>query len=147
MSDQKRRTEIATGTPNIGNSFTDIEFDHGTAVNIHGLRVEFIGEPQDADANAHGVIGVYVLPAGVIQNSDLPVALGTFGNEDFAPYLWGIGLWAATNQTPAKWVFAPSTSRTLQRGGRVVVDLRIEGMSAGLLRQATLITCFTSVPK
>ena len=144
MAKSKRRIEIATGTPNIGNSYTDINFDKGQVVNVHGLRVEVVLEPQDADANANGVIGVYVLPGGVIQNSDLPTTLGTFGNEDSAPYLWGMGLWTASNQTPYKWEFTPSTTRNIQAGGRIVVDLRIEGMTAGLMRQTTLVTCFTT---
>ena len=144
MAKSKRRTEIATGTPGIGNSFIDIAFDKGQVVNVHGLRVENTIEPQDADANANGVIAVYVLPGGVIQNSDLPTTLGSFGNEDFAPYLWGIGLWVASNQTPSHWEFNPKTTRNVQAGGRIVVDLRVEGISAGAVRQSTLITCFTS---
>ena len=140
----KRRTEIATGTPGIGNFFIDLEFDKGQTVNVHGLIVTNLIEPQDADANANGVIAVYALPGGVIQNSDLPVALGDFGNEDFAPYLWGIGIWAASNQTPSHWEFKPKTSRNIQSGGRIVVDLRVNGLSAGLVRQTTLLTCFTT---
>ena len=140
----KRRIEVATGVQGIANAFIDMEFDHGTAVNIHGLRVDVKMEPQDADANANGIIGVYVLPGGVIANSDLPTTYGSFGDEDTAPYLWGIGPWMASNQTPDHWSFYPKTSRTMQRGGRIVVNLRMEGISAGLLRQNTVITCFTS---
>ena len=144
MAKNKRRTEVATGTPGIGNSFIDIDFDKGQVVNVHGFRVEVNLEPQDADANANGIIGVYVLPASVVQNSDLPVAIGDFGNEKFAPYLWGIGLWMASNQNPGKWEFAPKTSRNIQAGGRIVVDLRVQGLTVGLMRQTTLITCFTT---
>jgi len=144
MAKNKRRTEIATGTPGIGNSYIDIAFDNSTEVNVHGLRVEVDLEPQNADANANGVIAVYVLPGGVIQNTDLPVALGSFGDEKFAPYLWGIGIWMASNQTPAHWEFTPKTSRNIQRGGRIVVNLRVEGITGGLMRQTTLITCFTT---
>ncbi len=140
----KRRTEVATGTPGVGNSFIDINFDSGTAVNIHGFRAMIALEPQDAGANANGAIGIYVLPGGTIQNSDLPVAYGTFGNEDFAPYLWGMTPWIASNETPTLWEFAPKTSRNMQRGGRIVLDLRVEGISAGLVRQNSMLTCFTS---
>ncbi len=143
MVKSKRRIEIGTGTTGIGNSFVDIEFDKGQVVNVHGFRMEILLEPQDADANANGVYGVYVLPGGVIQNSDLPVTLGTYADEGTAPYLWGIGVWAASNQTPKHIEFAPKTTRNVQAGGRIVVDLRVEGITAGILRQTTLITCFT----
>jgi len=144
VAKDKRRTEIASGAVGISNSFIDMNFDKGQVVNVHGLRVEVALEPENADANANGVIAVYVLPGGVVQNSDLPTTLGTFGNEDVAPYLWGIHVWAAANQTTHQWLFAPKTSRNIQAGGRVVVDLRVEGISAGLVRQLTLMTCFTS---
>ena len=144
MAKSKRRIEIATGTPGISNSFIDIEFDKGQVVNVHGFRMEQVIEPQDQDANANGVTAIYVLPGGVIQNSDLPTTLGTFGDEGTAPYLWGIFPWVASNQTPSHYIFEPKTSRNIQAGGRIVVDLRVDGLSAGLVRQTTCITCFTT---
>jgi len=144
VAKSKRRIELATGVPGIGNSFIDIDFDKGQVVNVHGFRMENIIEPQDADANANGIIGVYVLPGGLVQNSDLPTTLATFGDEDSAPYLWGIIPWAASNQTPSHVVFAPKTTRNIQAGGRIVVNLRTEGISAGNVRQTTVITCFTT---
>jgi len=144
VAKDKRRVEIASGAVGISNSFIDMDFDKGQVVNVHGLRVEVALEPENADANANGVIAVYVLPGGLVQNSDLPTTLGTFGDEKSAPYLWGIHVWAAANQTVHEWLFAPKTSRNIQAGGRVVVDLRVEGISAGLVRQLTLMTCFTS---
>ncbi len=144
MAKSKRRIEVATGTPGIGNSFIDIAFDKGQVVNVHGFRLDTVIEPQDADANANGILGVYVLPGGVVQNSDLPVTFGDFGNEDTAPYLWGIMPWAASNQTPDHIKFYPKTTRNIQAGGRIVVDLRMQGISAGLVRQSTVVTCFTT---
>ncbi len=143
MAKSKRRTEVATGTTGIGNNFIDIAFDKGQVVNVHGFRMEMILEPQDADANANGILGIYVLPGGVIQNGDLPQTFGDFGNEDVAPYLWGIMPWAASNQNPSTLKFAPKTTRNIQAGGRIVIDLRVDGISAGLVRQRTVITCFT----
>jgi len=140
----KRRIEVATGTSGIANSFIDIDFDNGTAINIHGFRAMVAIEPENADANANGIIGIYVLPGGLVQNSDLPTFFGEFGDEKTAPYLWGVVPWAASNQTPFHWEFAPKTSRNMQRGGRIVVNIRADGISAGLIRQGTVITCFTS---
>jgi len=136
--------EVATGNPGISNNFIDMAFDKGQAVNIHGLRCENIFEPEDADANANGMWAVWVLPGGVVQNTDLPSSFGQYGDEDFAPYLWGMGPWAATNQTPAHIVFAPASTRNMQSGGRIVFELSISGVSAGLVRHRTTITCFTT---
>jgi len=140
----KRRLEVATGAPGVSINYIDMDFPSGTTVNIHGFRAEVALEPQNADANANGMIAVYVIPGGVIQNSDLPLTYGAFGNEDAAPYLWGMSPWVASNQTPYHWTFEPKTSRNLQRGGRIVLVLRIEGVTSGAVRHNTMITCFTS---
>ena len=140
----KKRLEVATGAVGISNSFIDMDFAKGQSLNIHGLRVMVSLEPQDADANANGIIGVWFLPGGVIQNSSLPNTYGQYGDEDHAPYLWGYAPWTASNQTPFNFEFAPKTSRNMQAGGRIVVSIRVEGISAGLVRQNTTITCFTS---
>jgi len=141
----KRRVEVATGTSGAGaTNFIDMDFEKGQTVNIHGLRVEVILEPEDADANSTGIWAVWVLPGGVITNSDLPAAFGDFGNEDFAPYLWGIGVYAATNQTPGKINFEPKSTRNMQSGGRIVLELVTAGVSAGQVRHREVITCFTT---
>ena len=121
-----------------------MEFEKGQTVNLHGFRMEWILEPEDADANANGTWAVWVLPGGVIQNTDLPSTFGEFGNEDFAPYLWGIGVWACSNQTPTTINFAPASTRNIQTGGRVVLQLFVNGLSAGLIRHRGVLTGFTT---
>ena len=141
----KRRIEVSTGAAGLSNNFIDIEFDKGQSINIHGYRCMVTIEPEDADANANGMIAVYVLPGGLIQNADLPSNLGEFGDDDtLGAYTWGITPWAASNQTPFKWEFAPGTSRNMQAGGRIVLVIRIDGQSAGQTRMVTAQTCFTS---
>jgi len=135
---------VATNNPGVSVSFIDMDFIEGQAVNIHGLRCETSLEPENADANANGMWAVWLLPGGVIQNSDLPATFGAFGNEDFAPYLWGMGPWIASNQTPTNIIFAPKSTRNIQNGGRVVFEILINGVSAGLVRHNTMITCFTT---
>jgi len=143
----KRRIETSTGAVGVSTSFIDVEFDKGQVVNVHGYRAMVAIEPQDADANANGIIAVYRLPGGLIQNADLPNGIGAFGDEDTAPYLWGIVPWVASNQTPFHWEFAPKTSRTIQSGGRIVLDVFVAGISAGLARINTVQTMFTSAVK
>ena len=143
----KRRVEVSTGTPGISNNYIDVDFDKGQVVNVHGYRAAVAIEPQDADANANGIIAIWRLPGGVIQNADLPNSYGQFGDEDWAPYLWGLIPWACSNQTPFHWEFAPKTSRTIQSGGRIVLHVLINGLSAGLARLNTTQTMFTSAVK
>ena len=143
MAKSKRRVEVATGTSAIASNFIDIAFDKGQSFNVHGFRVESIQEPENADANANGIWAVWVLPGGVIQNADLPQTFGEFGDEKWAPYLWGIGVWASANQTSNHVLFAPMTSRNLEAGSRIVFQLRVNGVSAGLVRHNESITCFT----
>jgi len=136
--------EVATGQAGVALLYIDIAFDKGQAVNIHGFRAESAIEPEVGDANANGLWAVWVLPGGVIQNADLPQTFGNFGNEDWAPYLWGYGPWVATNQTPAQIMFTPKSTRNMQAGGRVVFQILINGISSGLARHNETLTCFTT---
>ena len=137
--------EVATGTSGAAaNNFIDMDFEKGQAVNIHGFRVEAIVEPENQDANSTGFWVVWVLPGGVIQNSDLPTTFAEIGDEKFAPYLWGSGVYAATNQTPAWMGFSPKSTRNMQSGGRLVFQLGTAGVSAGLVRHREILTCFTT---
>jgi len=139
--------EVSTSAPGISHNYIDVDFVNDTVVNCHGYRAQVAIEPQDADANANGIIAVWVLPGGVIQNADLPTNYGGFGDEDFSPYLWGMVPWTASNQTPFHWEFAPNSSRNMQRGSRIVLHVFIQGMSAGLARLNTTQTMFTSQVK
>jgi len=121
-----------------------MDFVKGQTVNIHGLRVDWIFEPEDADANFNGIWAVWALPGGVIQNADLPQSFGDFGNEDFAPYLWGMGPLAGSNQTPDHVLFNPKSTRNIQSGGRIVFEFLLVGISAGLVRHRGVISCFTT---
>ncbi len=126
--------EVSTGTAGISNSFIDMQFLDDAMVNLHGYRAEFMVEPQDADANANGIWAVWVLPNDVIQNSDLPSTFGEYGNEDRSAYQWGMGVWGATNQTPFHLEFAPKGTRNMQRNSRVVLSIRVDGITAGVAR-------------
>jgi len=140
----KRRVEAASGQSGVAVLFIDMAFEKGQVVNLHGFRAEFIMEPEDADANANGAWAVWVLPGGIIQNGDLPQTSGQIGDEDHAPYLWGTGVWAGSNQTPSHTLFAPKSTRNIQAGGRVVLEIIASGVSAGQVRQRSVLTGFTT---
>lgn len=149
MNSQRRRistTTDANGNLNsIGSDNLEIEFDETNVTNLHGLRYCFSIEPENADANANGFWAVFCLPAGVIQNSDLPATIGTLGDESkWSPYLWGLGCWTASNQAPFHLEFNPSTSRNCQMGARVFAYVIKEGISAGNVRIIQTLTGFTN---
>jgi len=148
MAKDKRRLEVSTSNPSGGsNNFIDLEFLDDAMVNLHGYRMEVDTEPQDADANANGIWAVWVLPGNVVQNSDLPTTFGAFGDEKYTQYLWGYGLWMSSNQTPSHREFAPKTTRNMARDSRVVLQILVNGLTAGNLRINTIQTGFVSSVK
>ena len=148
MTPQRRRIGADTGSNNTLNSnsadFVEIKFDETDSVNIHGLRYCFSIEPENADANANGFWVFYCFPGGILSVNDMPSTFATLDNEDFHPYVWGIGCWTASNQAPYHYEFTPSTSRTCQKGSRVVGVITKTGVSAGNVRINQTLTCFTS---
>ena len=114
-----------------------MEFENDAMINLHGYRAQASLEPQDADANCNGIWAVWVLPNRTIQNSDLPTTYGGFGDEVRSQYLWGYGPFNASNQTPTIFEFAPKGTRNMARESRVVFQIFIQGVSAGLVRLNT----------
>jgi len=121
-----------------------MDLDDADAVNFHGLRYCVSIEPEVGDANANGFWAVWCLPGGIIQLADLPNTFGEIGNEDSAPYLWGVGCWTASNQSTFSEVFAPKTSRNCQKGARIVARTLISGVSSGNVRINAILTGFTT---
>ncbi len=128
-----------------GNHYNTMLFDETDAINFHGMHTCFSIEPENGDANANGYWVVYCLPAGVIDTTDLPDSSADFlaPPDEFLPYVWGIGCWTASNQAPFHLEFSPSTSRTCQKGGRVILQIFQAGISSGNSRVISTITGFT----
>ncbi len=130
--------EVTSSAPGAAsNNFIDLQFLNDAMVNLHGYIAQFAIEPQDADANANGIWAVWVLPNDTITNSDLPTTYGEFGNEDRSAYMWGYGPFTASNQTPYHMLFTPKGTRNMQRNSRVVLQIFIQGLSAGVARLNT----------
>ncbi len=143
MKTQRRRLDAESIASGIGQTFAEIAFNETDAVNFHGMHYCFSIEPENADANANGFWVVYCLPGDVISSSDLPQSFAQLDNEDFLPYVWGVGCWTASNQAPFHYEFAPSTSRNCQKQARILCVVAITGISAGLARVNQTITGFT----
>ena len=144
MKSQRRRLEAETSSSGVGTqSIATLTFDETDVVNFHGMHYCFSIEPVNGDANANGWWVLYCLPAEIIQAADLPQSFADLDNEDFLPYVWGVGCWTASNQAPFHYEFQPTTSRNCQRGARVLGVINIEGVSAGNVRVNQTITGFT----
>jgi len=145
---QRRRLDAETYSNTTLNSRADkaeIELDESASVNVHGLRYCGSIEPENADANANGFWLLLCLPAGIITpTTQMPGSFAELDNENFLPYVWGVGCWTASNQAPYHFEFAPRTSRTCQKGARIYGYICKTGISAGAVRLNETLTFFTS---
>ena len=145
MNTNKRRVETITNQNAAASQLNlSMALDDADAVNVHGILACLSLEPENADANANGSWALYCIPGGVIQNSDLPSTIGGLGNEDSAPYLWGLGCWVASNQGPFNLQYRPKTSRNCQKGARILLRITFDGVSAGLVRANLVLSAFTT---
>jgi len=145
MKTQRRRLDAGSDAAVLnGTETVEITLDESDAVNFHGMHYCFSIEPENADANANGLWILFCLPAQLIPLADLPNTFAELDNEDFLPYVWGVGCWTASNQAPFHYEFAPSTSRNCQRGARIVGRVTVTGVSAGNVRINQTLTGFTS---
>ncbi len=145
MKAQRRRLDAESSALGVDQNFVvEVAMTESNAVNVHGVHYCFSIEPEQAGANANGFWVLYCLPAQIIQDTDLPLTFATLDNEDFLPYVWGVGCWTASNEAPFHYEFAPSTSRNCQNGARIRGIIRTTGVSAGNVRVNRTLTCFTT---
>ncbi len=146
MNPQRRRLLAnSTSSNTIGfKSAITMNFDDAPAVNVHGIRYCGSIEPENGDANSNGFWLVLCLPAEIMVGGDFPDDFAGLITEDFMPYVWGVGCFTASNQAPYHFEFTPSTSRTCQKGARILAYVVNTGISAGSVRVNTTLTCFTT---
>ena len=116
--------------------------DESNGVNAHNVHVNFIVEPQDADANAHGAWVLWCIPDGA--SNQPPANLTSLEGELANQFIWAAGVWAASNQTP--FVLGDTTfgtTRNCANGARLILAVSIDGLTAGLARVASMLTCNT----
>jgi len=148
MNAQRRRLITNTSSNSNLNDPTNDDITYQVSetnvVNVHGLRFCFSIEPEVENANANGWWAVYCFPGETLTITNCPSDSGEFNGENLNAYLWGIGCWTASNQAPFHHEFAPSTSRTCQKGARIVAYVVKDGISAGAVRTIETLTFFTS---
>jgi len=123
---QTRMLEADTAAITTGGSL-NVDITAQRAHNVHGLIAEVNIESEAMDANSNGHWAVYLLPGDIIANGQLLSQWSQWDDENVTQYLWGQGLWMASNQTPFHMKFAPKTSRNVTKGGRVVLRVWVEG--------------------
>ncbi len=136
---QRKRVHAATGLLAVGDANLIALVDETNGVNFHNVHWNFSVEPQDADANANGLWALWCIPDAV---SALPtLTFGALETEGSNPFLWATGTWAAANQSPYNSgnLFL-NTSRNCPRDGRLVLAIRVDGISAGQARVIRTLT-------
>jgi len=126
MPKQTLKIDADTGAKLAGQS-QNLIFTADRAHNVHGLRVDINIESEAMEANANGNWAVYLLPGSAITASSLSETWSQWADETVSQYLWGHGLWMASNQTPFHTTFAPKTSRNITKNGRIFVKVWVEG--------------------
>ncbi len=140
---ERKRVHYKTETKAAGqNSALTYTIDESNGVNAHNVHVNFICEPQDADANAHGSWVLWCLPDAV---SSLPSGIiAVLEVEGSNQFLWASGLWSASNQTPFTLGDTSfRTTRNCANGSRLILQVTMEGVSAGVVRIDTMLTANT----
>jgi len=140
---KRRRVHALTSTGAVATNMQLIgTIDESNGVNVHGVRVSFIIEPENADANANGHYALWCMPDEI---SAVPVPSSALLElEGSNAFLWAVGTFAASNQTPTTINLDLGTSRNCQQGARIVLVVNREGVSAGNVRIRAVMTFFTT---
>jgi len=121
----------------------DVPSDPREEVNFHNIWIGASCEPQDAAANCQGTWVLFMQndPTAVIPTfSD-----GFTGSEQYNGLIIACGVFSASNESP--WTLEPTTvktSRTLQAGGRLVLQLVTTGITAGLSSNRVMLCAHTT---
>ena len=140
-----QRTRIHTESTSAGvgvSTSVTYTIDETNGVNVHGMRLGFIAEPINADANAHGMWVLWCLPDEI---SAVPsVTANVLELEGSNAFIWAMGNWSASNETPFTLPEVNlGTSRNCQNGARLVLVIGREGVTAGNVRIQAWMRCFT----
>jgi len=113
--------------------------DETNGVNFHNVHFGLSAETENADANSHGLWVLWCIPdaTSAVPQSDV-IGLEAEGSN---PFLWAMGTWFASNQTPYNsGDMVIRSSRNCPRDGRLVLVVDIEGATAGNTRIVSYLT-------
>jgi len=129
-------------------------FEDAPAVNIHGLHVTMGAYPANEGENMRGRWYVVMLPRSVAENSttraewisQLDSRATTNNALEGSSFVWGSGVFVATNISPWQHTFSPKTSRNAQNESRLMVLIVADSISGAIdfWETTSNISCFTS---
>ena len=137
---ERRRIQVSTSLKTVNQQENlQIVIEEGS-VNAHAIRASIMCEPQDADANANGMWGLFALLRSTegVPSLDVP----TIDLEADNPTYIALGTWGASNQSPFNHNIEIGTSRNLPKNARLVLGVQMDGISAGSVRVLQMLTCF-----
>ena len=111
-------------------------------INYHNIWIGVTGEPQDTDANAQYTWVLYTVPAGGATPLFTDVNLN---NETQNAVIIACGVGSGSNQSPFN--LPPTqikTSRTLQAGTSMQLQLVTTGITAGLSSNRVMLCAHTT---
>ena len=122
--------------------FLVVPDDPREQVNFHNIWAGVTAEPQNADANAQYTWVLYVVPSGVAA----PLFTdGIINNETFNGTIIACGVASASNQSPFNMTpLQIKTSRNLQAGDSLQLQLVTTGITAGLSSNRVMLCAHTT---
>ena len=132
VSMQAKRIQIKTETGNLAGGSTVVLLAVPTtpreSVNFHNIWGSLTVEPTTAGANASGQWVLFVQPVGVAVVAHLEADINL---EEKNPRIIACGVFAASNQTPFNMSINPKTSRNLNAGDRLILQITLEQITSG----------------
>ena len=137
---QRKRIHVISETKSTGGTTVlAATVDETNGVNFHNVHFGVSVEPEVADANANGTWVLWCIPDAVSAVPGISVSL--LEAEGSNPYLWAMGVWVAANQTGFNSLDnVIRSSRNCPAGGRLVLSIRVEGVTSGNCRILGYIT-------
>ena len=142
---QAKRIQVAEANGGAGVATSvalNVPSDPREEINFHNIWASATGEPQDADANAQYTWVLFVLRV----NQTLPTFTDAVTNaEGNNPLIIACGVGSGSNQSPFNsGPISIKTSRTLQAGDALVMQLIATGLTAGLSSNRIMLCAHTT---
>ncbi len=143
---QAKRIQVNEGNNGAGAAtavILEVPSELREEVNFHNIWVGVTVEPQDTDANAQGTWVLYFLrDPGASLPSQTDAALNL---ETLNAVIVACGVYSASNQSPFNLnPVQIKTSRTLEAGGRLILQSTVTGITAGLASNRVMLCAHTT---
>jgi len=142
---QAKRIQVFENNKGAGGQVTvvlNVPTEPREQVNFHNIWIGAASEPQDAAANSQGT---WVLGFMADATTPIPTFIDSFVNlETENVRIIACGVYSSSNESP--WTLPPTqmkTSRTINAGGRLYLQLVNTGITAGLASLRVMLCAHT----